>query len=141
MKEFRIGLVQAQAFLISATEQLKKDTAAEEPSKYTEKELQTLETSISSAEKWLDEINRKQEGLKKHDDPVLKISELDRRRKDLASQVTILQMKRAPKKPKKQPAASSSGSAAAESSGTPVTTPGSSTAPTPTTTLPARDEL
>lgn len=135
-----MGLVQAQAFLISATEQAKKDAAANEPSKYTDAELKTLESSIEAAEKWLDEINKKQEVLKKNEDPVLRLTELERRRKDIASQVTLLQMKRPPKKPKKT-ASASSGTSTAESESTPVTTPESSTAPTPTTTLPTRDEL
>lgn len=144
ISDFRMGLIQAQAFLISATEQLKKDIAAEEPLKYTEAELKTLENSIQSAEKWLEELNKKQESLKKSDDPVLRTSELERRRKDIASQVSILQLKRPPRKPKKttaSTASSSSATSASESSSSPVTTPGSSTPAEPTTTLPARDEL
>lgn len=144
VKDFRMGLVQAQAFLISATEQLQKDTAASEPSKYTEAELKTLENSIQSAEKWLEELDKKQQALRKNEDSVLKVAELERRRKDISSQVSILQLKRPPRKPKKSATASSSSStsaAANESSGTPVTTPSSSAAPTPTTTVPARDEL
>lgn len=143
-----MGFVQAQAFLISASEQLKKDTAADEPSKYTEAELKTLENSIQAAEKWLDDVNKKQESLQKSQDPVLKVAELERRRKDISSQVSILQLKRPPRKPKKTSApasasssSSSSSSVPGESSSTPVTTPSSSTAPTPTTTVPARDEL
>lgn len=140
-----MGLVQAQAFLISATEQLKKDTAADEPSKYTEAELKALENSISSTGKWLEELSKKQEGLSKNIDPLLKVSELERRKKDLSVQVTLLQSKRPPKRAKKATTSSASTSATAsseESTTAPATTPSeSTTVPTPTTTVPVRDEL
>ena len=153
--ELRISMITAQAFLISASNQLQDDTAAGEPSKYTETELKTLETAISSNEKWLADLQKKQDGLKPNEDPVLRISELNRRKKELSTQLAVLQAKRPPRRTKKssESASSSSSSASAGSSTTSTTTipaenasgrptRASSTAPTPTTTLPhQRDEL
>ena len=100
--DFRIGMIQAQAFLMSTSKQLENDTASGEPSKYTELELTTLEGSISSNESWLSELEKKQAILKRHDDPVLRIAELERRTRELAAQLAVLKAKRPPRKlPKK----------------------------------------
>jgi peptidoglycan hydrolase CwlO-like protein len=144
-------MITAQAFLISASNQLQNDTAAGELSKYTETELKTLESAVSSNEKWLAELSKKQDGLKKNEDSVLRISELNRRKKELSTQLAVLQAKRSPRRPKKTSESTRSSTAssstvstttipAESASGRPTET--SSTAPTPTTTLPhMRDEL
>ena len=120
--DFRIGMIQAQAFLLSSIKQLENDTAAGEPSKYTELELTTLEGSISSNEKWLSDLEKKQEVLKRHEDPILRIADLERRTKELSAQLAVLKAKRPPRKPKKVSSATSS-----DTSETSVSEPSTST--------------
>lgn len=148
--ELRISMVTAQAFLITASNQLKNDTAAGEPSKYTETELKTLETAVSNNEKWLSDLMKKQDSLAKNEDPILRISELNRRKKELSTQLAVLQAKRPRRRTKKanESAGSSESSSTASTTTIPAesasgeATTGSSTAPSPTTTLPhQRDEL
>ena len=152
--ELRVGMITAQAFLVGATKQLENDTASGEPSKYTETELTTLEAAVSGHEKWLTDALKRQDALKKNEDPALRISEITRRKKELASQLSVLQAKRPPRKPKKSATASatleSSSTATASVTTIPVESasgrPISSESPEarPTTTIPAqhaRDEL
>jgi len=144
--ELRVGLVSAQAFLLSATKQLENDTAAGEPSRYTAAELKALEGAIAANENWLIELEKKQASLKANEDPVLRSSEVERRKKELTAQVTVLQAKRPPRKPKKSSSSSSTtASASTESesatSSPSETTSSSSSAPTDADQQRARDEL
>lgn len=153
MTELRIGMITAQAFLVGATKQLENDTALGEPSKYTETELTTLEAAVSGHEKWLTDALKRQDALKKNEDPALRISEIARRKKELASQLGVLQAKRPPRKPKKSTTVSAtieSSTATASvttipaesASGRPISSESSEARPT--TTIPAqhpRDEL
>lgn len=94
-------LITSQVFLMTATQQLENDTASGEVSKYTEIELRSLETTIQSNEKWLEEAAKKQDNQAKNQDPVMTISELERRKREVNAQLTILQNKRPPRKPRK----------------------------------------
>lgn len=147
--EFRMGMLSAQVFLITASKQFENDTAAGELSKYTETELKAFESSIQSNEKWLATLLEKQEALAQNQDAILTISELDRRRRELSSQLTILQTKRPPRRVKKSTAVPSSSSTTSSSSASAETAFSTTSVPpkqTPsvsseTPDQPPRDEL
>lgn len=141
------GMMQAQTFLTTAKKQLEVDTAAGEPSKYTEVEITTLAKSIDSNEKWLAEVQKSQEALKMHEDPVLRIAELERRTRELSAQVAVLKAKRPPRKPKKTtttvPSSSESPAAASssDSQSTNTASGGEQAQPSETPVTHSRDEL
>lgn len=146
ISELATGMMQAQTFLTVSKNQLDKDTAAGEPSKYTEVELTTLKSAVESNEKWLGEVQKSQAALKMREDPVLRIADLERRTKELSAQVAVLKAKRPPRKPKKTTTAvpSSSSETAASSSETQnasTASEGEQAQPSETPATHSRDEL
>lgn len=129
--EYQMALVNAHLFLGTAKRQLENDTAADEPSKYTATELSTLEAAIQSGEQWLSELTKKQEALKRHEDPVLRTGELERRRKEMSTQVQVLQAKRPPRRAPKKTATSSAAEESATEKASTTTLPGQQESATP----------
>nr|CRX79209.1 hypothetical protein ls5931a1_00047 [Leucosporidium scottii] len=86
----------ATTFHTSATH---NDTLTE-LKKYTTSELDSLKTLVSEAKEWVEGAVKKQEGLKKWEDPVLLVKDLEKRIKDVGKEVEKLRKKKAPRKSK-----------------------------------------
>lgn len=99
-------LASATSFHASATH---NDTLTE-LKKYTSTELDALKSLVSDAQTWVEGAVKKQEALKKWEDPVLLGRDLERRIKEVGREVEKLAKRKAPRKSKTTTMASSSSS-------------------------------
>ncbi|KAM0747743.1 actin-like ATPase domain-containing protein [Meredithblackwellia eburnea MCA 4105] len=110
---FRIVLASADTFAASAKVNNTAAEAAKEIPKYTQAEIDGLVKMATETRDWFNAVVKKQEGLKPYEDPVLKVSELEKKARDIDTELTKLRKKKTPRKPRV--AASSSSSPKAES--------------------------
>lgn len=89
-------LTSATTFHTSATH---NDTLTE-LKKYTVSELDSLKTLVSEAKEWVEGAIKKQDALKKWENPVLLAKDLEKRIKDVGKEVEKLRKKKAPRKSK-----------------------------------------
>ncbi|GAA5979281.1 hypothetical protein JCM11641_001981 [Rhodosporidiobolus odoratus] len=105
------------SFLSSARSNFSIAAKAEEVQRFTVEELDKLDKLVSSSREWLEDALKKQGAVKAYEDPVVRVSEMERKVKDLETEVKKLERKKMPRR-KKVPVSSSSSSATASSSST-----------------------
>ena len=100
VESFQETLDSADAFILSARA---NDTAAEKAKavpRFTPVELDTVSKSIKEATEWFTATMKKQSSLKPHQDPILKVADVERKAKDIEVEVAKLRKKKVPRKPK-----------------------------------------
>lgn len=79
-------------------------SSSDAPQRFTSDELSNLTKLVSNATAWLEESVKKQDRLKGHEDPVLRVADLEKRIKELESEVKKLAKKKVPRAKKVKPA-------------------------------------
>lgn len=136
---FNAILLSSDGFLTSAKT---NNTVAEKKKdlpKYTPEELESFAKLKTEAAAWFHPLVKKQEGLKSHEDPVLRVADLEKKAKEIQAEMGKLLRKKAPRKPKVK--ASSSSSTSTSSSSTASGTATEEAVPEPTEGERKRDEL
>ncbi|GAA5827900.1 hypothetical protein JCM11251_007722 [Rhodosporidiobolus azoricus] len=110
----RDALTSSSAFLSSARTNHTAAVAADDPLRFTADELDKLDKLISSTQQWLDDSVKKQEKTKPYEDAVFKVAEVERKLRDLESEVKKLEKKKAPRRKKAVSSSSSSSAAGGE---------------------------
>ncbi|SCV73166.1 BQ2448_7091 [Microbotryum intermedium] len=77
----------------------KNDSKAEVP-KYTKEEMEGVSKLAKDAEEWLSGLKKKQDGLEAWDDAVLKCTDMDRKVREIETELTRLRRKKQPRKPR-----------------------------------------
>ncbi|GAA6037719.1 hypothetical protein JCM8097_002306 [Rhodosporidiobolus ruineniae] len=106
-------LSSSSTFLTSARA---NDTAAaksDAPQRFTADELDKLEKNVTAAQSWLDEALKKQDKIKGHEDPVVRVAEIERKTRDVEAELKKLEKKKMPRRKKVVSSSSSSSSSAA----------------------------
>lgn len=119
-------------FVAEARANLTAALKAAQSSKYTMTELDSLQNQLEQDRKWLDDGERAQAARKTDENPVVRVSDMERRAKKLRDTLNRLRRRRiaktrAPKKETKEPKASESASQSASQSSATSSTTSSST--------------
>lgn len=96
----RKTLTTSSTFLASSQANNTLSLAAGDLPRFTDAELESLDTLIKTNREWLDDLVEKQNAVKGFEDPVLRVAELQKREKELDVVVDKLRKKKAPRKPK-----------------------------------------
>ncbi|GAA6008530.1 hypothetical protein JCM11491_004510, partial [Sporobolomyces phaffii] len=107
VSQLRQVLESTTAFHASAIANDTAAAAADVPARFTPDELASVTKLVADATAWLDDAVKKQDRLKGHEDPVLKVVDLEKKIKDLEAEVRKLAKKKAPRAKKAKPTASS----------------------------------
>ncbi|GAA5930859.1 uncharacterized protein JCM15063_002480 [Sporobolomyces koalae] len=78
-------------------------TAADAIKRFTSDELDNLTRLVSNTTSWLEDLVKKQDRLKGHEDPLLKTSDLEKKIKELENEVKRLAKKKIPRAKKVKP--------------------------------------
>ena len=84
-------------FLAEARQNLTAEAEAGVPSKWTDEELNGLEQTLKAHEAWLDEWVEKQRSVKSYEDPVIEMTEMKARAKQLETKLLKFVKRRVPK--------------------------------------------
>lgn len=122
IEKLRGTLSRAAAFTTSARENATALAASdpEAPQRFTTEELASLEQVVSAAQTWLDEHEQKQAKVKAHEDPVLRVAQIERKAQDVEKELGKLEKKKAPRR-RKATKSSAAAAAAKEAEATPTT--------------------
>lgn len=94
---FSQALVDARAFVAEARANLTAAVAANEGSKYSKTELDSLESTIEKDAEWFEKGKVEQAKRGEDEDPVLLSADLDKRRKKVEDSITKMKKRRIPK--------------------------------------------
>lgn len=107
---FNVVLLAADTFVSSAVTNNTISEKRKEQAKYSIDELEALSKLGADAKEWFETTLKAQQALEKHEDPILKVVDLERRAKEIDAEMTRLRKKKVPRKPKASTASSSSSS-------------------------------
>ena len=113
---FKVVLASADAFAASARLNTTASESKKELPRHTTVEIDALAKLAADGRTWFVATVKAQDGKKAHEDPVLRVADLERRAKEIESEVAKLRKKKAPRKPKVVASSSSSSSTATSSS-------------------------
>lgn len=129
-------------FLTEARQNLTREAEADEPSKWTKEELDSLEKTLKEHETWLHIWVEKQKSVKMNEDPVIETTEMKARAKTLELHLQRLVRRKVPKARKTTTSATETPtSTAEETSSTPAVEPEPTSASPPPPEKDIRDEL
>ncbi|GAA6014558.1 hypothetical protein JCM10207_001644 [Rhodosporidiobolus poonsookiae] len=111
----RDTLTSSTSFLASARSNFTANTASDAPQRFTADELDKLDKLVTSTREWLDDSLKKQDKVKPYEDPVVRVADIERKLRDLESEVRKLERK---KQPKRRKVASSSSASASSTAST-----------------------
>ncbi|TKA54808.1 hypothetical protein B0A53_02617 [Rhodotorula sp. CCFEE 5036] len=111
--KLRSTLSRASSFATSARENATALAASDPdaPQRFTSEELASLDKVVQDAQAWLDESEQKQAKVKAHEDPVLRVAQVERKTLDVEKELGKLEKKKAPRRRSKANNKSASASA------------------------------
>ncbi|GAA5862012.1 hypothetical protein JCM3774_006140 [Rhodotorula dairenensis] len=100
--KLRTTLARASSFVTSARENATALAASDPdaPQRFTSEELASLDKLVRDAQTWLDEAEQKQLQLRAHEDPVLRVAQVERKAQDVEKELVKLEKKKAPRRRK-----------------------------------------
>lgn len=98
IESFRAGLIEMAEFVTAARANTTASLAIPEPPHYTLVELEAFANMTMEATEWFESTLLAQDAIKVHENPVLKVAELERRFKVIESEYSRLLKKKAPRK-------------------------------------------
>ncbi|KWU43807.1 actin-like ATPase domain-containing protein [Rhodotorula sp. JG-1b] len=100
VEKLRSTLSRASLFVSSARENATALAASdpEAPQRFTSEELASLDKVVQDAQGWLDESEQKQAKVKAHEDPVLRVAQVERKTLDVEKELGKLEKKKAPRR-------------------------------------------
>lgn len=97
---FLTTLSSARDFVTSATANATIAESLKETPRFTTLEIESLSTLVANASEWLEGKLKLQEGVKAHEDAVLRVSDIEKKVKEVESELAKLARKKAPRKAK-----------------------------------------
>ncbi|POY73017.1 hypothetical protein BMF94_3855 [Rhodotorula taiwanensis] len=116
--KLRNTLARANDFVTAARENATALAASdpEAPQRFTTDELASFDKLVSEAQTWLADLEQKQVKVQAHEDPVLRVAQVEKKTQDVEKELVKLEKKKAPRR--KKAAAKSSTASAGESEAT-----------------------
>ncbi|KAL8277095.1 hypothetical protein RQP46_010523 [Phenoliferia psychrophenolica] len=100
IKAFKLILSTADAFALSARTNTTLSESKKETPRHTLVEIEALTKLSSDAREWLSTQVKSQDSKKAHEDPVLRVAEVERKAREVENEVNKLMKKKAPRKSK-----------------------------------------
>ena len=97
---FHSTISAAQGFLAEARANHTASEAIEEPTRFTIFELDHLEKSVANASEWFEGKKLAQEDVKEYEDPVYTVAEVEKKARDVSTELVRLMKKKLPRKSK-----------------------------------------
>jgi hypoxia up-regulated 1 len=100
------------AFLTSARTNFTSTASTSAPQRFTSDELDKFEKLVNGVKEWVGEAQKKLEKAKAHEDPAVKVAEIERKTRDVEAELKKLEKKKMPRRKKVVSSSSSSAKAA-----------------------------
>jgi hypoxia up-regulated 1 len=105
-------LESASTFLTSARTNFTSNASTSAPQRFTSDELDKFEKLVNGVKEWVGEAQKKLEKAKAHEDPAVKVAEIERKTRDVEAELKKLEKKKMPRRKKVVSSSSSSAKAA-----------------------------
>lgn len=103
--KLRTTLARASDFVSAARENATALAASdpEAPQRFTTDELASFDKLVSEAQTWLADLEQKQAKVQAHEDPVLRVAQVEKKTQDVEKELVKLEKKKAPRRKKAAP--------------------------------------